>query len=658
MNILTSSIKSLGKVLGFVLIASTLSTIAGVYIFVQTVDTYEHTTEAHFESYILADELRQSSDDLTRLARTYVITADPAYEIQYFDILAIRNGKKERPLHYNRIYWDFVAAGRTASQSSGVTTSLHDMMKAVGFADHEFELLAQAQANSDGLVGLEVQAMNAVKGLYADDQGNYTVKGEPNLALAAQLMHSPEYHAFKADIMAPMNEFLAAMENRLEGEVATIGGRLELLKSIIYTLVALSALSSFIAIVTIFMRVLRPIERLSGALGKLREGQDGVVIPCTDQRDEIGQVARQTEAYVVQADEFQTSVDQLVAAATNGQLDARIHVDPENEVSRKVGGGINNLMEQIDTTFDELSHVLERIANGDLTVAVKSDFLGVFGEVMAKTEETRKQLTVLVSGSRETATSVASGTSELGGAINDLAQRTEIASLKLEESSSAIDSLAMSVKANAVDVQKTSETMETASKSVKESKQVVNEAEQIMGEIEDSTTEIAKITNLIDGIAFQTNLLALNAGVEAARAGNAGQGFAVVASEVRILAQNSTDAALQIKTLISKSVEQIKVGVLQVNTAGETLSDIVNLIDDVAERTSATVTTTQEQSADVSSVNKAVKFLQQTIQQNAAMAEQANAATHQLKEHAMSMETQISEFQIETWTGHTVSAVA
>ena len=170
MNILTSSIKSLGKVLGFVLIASTLSTIAGVYIFVQTVDTYEHTTEAHFESYILADELRQSSDDLTRLARTYVITADPAYEIQYFDILAIRNGKKERPLHYNRIYWDFVAAGRTASQSSGVTTSLHDMMKAVGFADHEFELLAQAQANSDGLVGLEVQAMNAVKGLYADDQ--------------------------------------------------------------------------------------------------------------------------------------------------------------------------------------------------------------------------------------------------------------------------------------------------------------------------------------------------------------------------------------------------------------------------------------------------------------------------------------------------------
>ena len=102
------------------------------------------------------------------------------------DILAIRNGEKERPADYHRIYWDFVAAGRPASGGSGVTKPLKDLMKEAGFTDEEFAFLAQAQANSDGLVQLEVQAMNAVKGIYADDTGAYYHSGPAGFAFGAQ----------------------------------------------------------------------------------------------------------------------------------------------------------------------------------------------------------------------------------------------------------------------------------------------------------------------------------------------------------------------------------------------------------------------------------------------------------------------------------------
>src|ERR1700739_4737546 len=105
-------------------------------------------SSARFQSYLLADELRQSSDDLTRLARTYVVTADPKFEQQYLDILDIRNGKKPRPQHYERIYWDFVAAGEPKPSPDGETIALSELMKRAGFTDAAFAKLHEAQANS------------------------------------------------------------------------------------------------------------------------------------------------------------------------------------------------------------------------------------------------------------------------------------------------------------------------------------------------------------------------------------------------------------------------------------------------------------------------------------------------------------------------------
>ncbi len=176
-----------------------------------------------YRSVLLADELRQSSDDLTRLARTYVVSGDPLWEKQYFEILDIRNGKRPRPAGYEKIYWDFRAVGTEPSGGShqGETTSvpLLEMMKNAGFTEAEFAKLKEAAGNSDDLVKTETVAMNMVKGLYDDGKGGFTKKGEPDFAKARAMMHDADYHRFKAKIMKPVDEFFTLLDQRTEASV-------------------------------------------------------------------------------------------------------------------------------------------------------------------------------------------------------------------------------------------------------------------------------------------------------------------------------------------------------------------------------------------------------------------------------------------------------
>ncbi|HLO96121.1 MAG TPA: methyl-accepting chemotaxis protein [Burkholderiaceae bacterium] len=174
----------------------------------------ERATQARYESYLLADELRQSSDDLTRLARTYVISADPKWEKQYFEVLDVRNGKLSRPANYQGIYWDFRAADETPAKGSGAAVPLQELMKKAGFTDAEFAKLREAQQNSNELVRTETIAMNLVKGLYEDGKGGFTKQGAPDLERARAMMHDLDYHRFKAKIMRPVDEFLQLLDQR------------------------------------------------------------------------------------------------------------------------------------------------------------------------------------------------------------------------------------------------------------------------------------------------------------------------------------------------------------------------------------------------------------------------------------------------------------
>ncbi|WPN44537.1 ATP-binding protein [Pseudomonas sp. P8_241] len=193
-------------------------------------------SEKRYRSFLLADELRRSSDELTRLARTYVVTANPEFEREYLKIIEIRNGKAPRPKDYHRIYWDYVAAGQAQPRPDGEAVALKVLMEQEGFTDEEFAKLNEAQVSSDNLVKLEVKAMNAVKGKFEDAQGNYSVNAEPDLALARALLYSRQYHALKAQIMKPLDEFYGEMEMRTSQEVALANNTLDFSQNVFVTI--------------------------------------------------------------------------------------------------------------------------------------------------------------------------------------------------------------------------------------------------------------------------------------------------------------------------------------------------------------------------------------------------------------------------------------
>jgi methyl-accepting chemotaxis protein len=247
--------------------------------------------EARYRSYLLADELRQSSDDLTRLARTYVVSGDARYEQQYLDILAIRNGTKPRPQHYERIYWDFVAAGTAKPTPDGASVALNDLMRSAGFTDAEFAKLKEAQANSDDLVKTEVIAMNAVKGLFDDGSGKFSKTGEPDLELARKLMHDPAYHMNKAKIMRPVNEFLTLLDNRTASAVQGAGDSAGAAYRIAISLLILSVAASLCALLFVYRKIQSSLQRAIKLAETIADGDLTAEIEA-DRSDEVGQLLR------------------------------------------------------------------------------------------------------------------------------------------------------------------------------------------------------------------------------------------------------------------------------------------------------------------------------------------------------------------------------
>ena len=231
--------------------------------------------ESRYQSYLLADELRQSSDDLTRLARTYAVSGDSRYEQQYWQVLDIRNGKQPRPQQYERLYWDFIAAGQPAPRGAGESLPLLEAMRRQGFSQAELDKLAEAQANSDTLVQIETVAMNAVKGRFADDQGAFTRQDKPDLELASRLMHNADYHREKAKIMQPVDDFYALLDQRTGDAVARYSQIGERYMLAVTVMVLLLVVISVLGIFAIRRKVSGALLRLSDEAQQVAAGELG-----------------------------------------------------------------------------------------------------------------------------------------------------------------------------------------------------------------------------------------------------------------------------------------------------------------------------------------------------------------------------------------------
>jgi methyl-accepting chemotaxis protein len=639
-------------VLGVVFIALGLLSTAAVIATSRWIEAAQAKLEAahtrQYNSYLLADELRQSSDDLTRLARTYVVTGDPSYESQYMDILAIRNGQKERPADYHRIYWDFAAAGRPVSPGSGVTRALEDLMRDEGFTGEEFELLAEAKANSDGLVALEVRAMNAVKGNFADAAGNYTVKGEPDMELARNLMHSREYHQFKADIMAPIHEFLGSPEKRISGQITALKATYEQARTAAHAATIMLMLVMAGIGWLVLSAMLKPLSRLTGTLRAFYEGDEASEVPDARRRDEFGELARGVERTIESARRSRRQGQELQAiadAASLGDFSGRMEASGNGS---GISASANALMEQLDMAFSEISDMLRRIAKGDLTKRGSTQLEGRFAEVLAHADTARAGLETIVSRARSGADTLDSRSAEMAETMDVIQRATESNAAALEETTAAATELTESIRAASDSASKVRSAADSARGNTHAVNSGFSDVISALEEIEATSEEILKIVELIDSIAFQTNLLALNAGVEAARAGQSGGGFAVVANEVRALAQRTSEAAKQIGDLSASSSAKITEGSQLAGRVGEQIREVSSEIAGISEVIASVSDEAAQQASSMNEVSAALASLDQNTQRNAEMVHNSSGTAAELTREARALRQTVSSFETGT----------
>ncbi len=290
---------------------------------------------------------------------------------------------------------------------------------------------------------------------------------------------------------------------------------------------------------------------------------------------------------------------------------------------------------------------LEDLSRGNLRVRLETPFApeyetlrGNFNLAMQRLQETMAAITRMIAAVR-------AGAGEIAQASDDLSRRTEQQAATLEETAAAIQTINETLSRTAGGAQEARSMVAAAQGDAERSTSVLRETVGAMGGIEASSRQIGTIIGVIDEIAFQTNLLALNAGVEAARAGDAGRGFAVVATEVRALAQRSADAAREIKALVSTSGRQVDAGVKLVAETEKALGRIVDQVGRLSGRVSEIAASAQEQARGLNEVTTAVGQMDEVTQQNAAMVEQATAATQGLANEAEELASLVAQFQLD-----------
>ena len=353
----------------------------------------------------------------------------------------------------------------------------------------------------------------------------------------------------------------------------------------------------------------RPIDAIDTAMAAMASGDLGKQIPETNRGDEIGSIAVTLEKFREQ-----------------------LHSN-------------KSLEEDQHKVVEALGEALEKLADGDLTFRINTQFASAYEQLRLDFNKTLETLDQSFTSVTSTTLQINDSAQEISQAADDLSRRTENQAATLEETAAAIEQMTSSVSSTASGAHRANDLVVSARTNAESSGAVVDQAIDAMSNIEKSADQISQIVGVIDEIAFQTNLLALNAGVEAARAGDAGRGFAVVASEVRALAQRSSNAAKEIKDLITVSEQHVSNGVQQVNEAGDALRQILESVREISEAVSGISSAAQEQSMGLAEINSAVSQLDQVTQQNAAMVEESTAASHALRQDAGELGQSLRRFR-------------
>ena len=337
----------------------------------------------------------------------------------------------------------------------------------------------------------------------------------------------------------------------------------------------------------------------------------GSVVEWTDLTDQVA---------------MQAELQQLVDAAATGDFSRRVDLTDVTGFKRRIAEGINRWAETAAAAFGEVIGMMSAIASGNLNVRISGKFDGDLLQLKKDANATADKLAEIVGQTVEGVNAIRGATSRLASGAEDLSARTEKQAADLTEMAGATRELTVTLQRTAANAKQASDLAQEARKAAEEGGEITTAAINAVMGIESSSSRIGEIVGMIQDIASQTNLLALNAAVEAARAGDAGRGFAVVAAEVRELAQRTSQASKDIRSLVDDSSAQVRAGVDFVTRAGTALSAIVASTKHAADIVSQIAAASGEQAADVRNADELVSRMEAATHQNTRLVEHTTAS--------------------------------
>ncbi|RKE85337.1 methyl-accepting chemotaxis protein [Rhizobium sp. AG855] len=395
------------------------------------------------------------------------------------------------------------------------------------------------------------------------------------------------------------------------------------------------AIACFFAI-SLSLTVVRPLRLLTRTMHKLAAGEIEVDLIRSDSKDEIGQMGSAVGRYIALARE--RMLKDIAEQEEAARIKRLAEMAAEQERAERAA--------EIAYAVEQLAEGLDALSSGEIGFRLERPFAESLDALRTNFNGSMERLCGIMATIRQSTGHLHGGSQELQLAADDLARRTERQAAALEEAAASINEITTAIGSAAQRADEAGTLVREATQTAQRSGAVVSDTVKAMHHIEHSSGQIGQIIGVIDEIAFQTNLLALNAGVEAARAGESGRGFAVVAQEVRELAQRSATAAREIKALISRSAQEVEAGVRLVRETGETLRGIEDHVLKINDRVAAIVSSAHQQKAALEEISQAVSQMDQVTQQNAAMVEEASAATSSVATEADRLNAQIALFRL------------
>jgi methyl-accepting chemotaxis protein len=499
----------------------------------QATEGVHKAMDNRYYSYILVQELRKSSEGLTSNVRVYAATGDAAAEAAYNHILDVRSGKAPRD--------------ETALVAPGRTVALLDLLKQYGFTESDFALVQQASDLSNNLVPLEVEAMNAVKGLYKDAAGNYTVHGEPDKNRAISLVFNNDYINFTNRIMAPMNQVEAAVHTRTNQLIEVMTAKERAYTTAVNIACFMVLLLACFNLTYVAKKVVRRLGYVSDIMKYLRTGDLTHTITIRHQ-DEIGELAASYNSAVQQVKVLLTTIKNKASDLSS------------------LGDNLAAHMTETASAIYEINTIIQSTKTRAIDQSAS----------VSQTGATMGQIT---------------------GTIQKLGDFLTHQNESVEQSSGEIEKMLTNIDAVTKTLMDNEKNVETLSEASKAGQSGLQEVASDVREIAKESEGLLAINAVIEDIATQTNLLSMNAAIEAAHAGESGKGFAVVASEIRKLAENAGEQSRTISDVLRKISASIKKISDSTNNVLGKFDAIAGGVQTVAEQEDSIRAAMEEQSA-------------------------------------------------------------